>query len=446
MTMPELYSKKALREMTTWLQDLIRINTAPPHQNETKAARYIQRVFKKEGISSKILERTKGRGNIIARIKGDGTARPLLLMSHLDVVDAETEQWEVPPFDGIKKDGYIWGRGALDCKNVAVLWMMAMVLVKRSGIKLKRDIIFCATADEESGHYSGMRWLVENHFDLIDAEAALNEGGGYGWEFGNRIFFPVQNAEKGNLWIKIKSHGEPGHGSQPDSNSSINKLITLLNKMRDFNHPVNITDTSRQMLKILAKNVDGATGFGLKLMQLPFLTSFIIENFVKEEAAKNNLRTIFKNTLSITGLKSALQDVNVIPSEASALADIRLLPGFTTEGALHILNKLNKEKLDIEILDRQEACQSDCQHPLMGSIEQALEKTYPGGVAMPFLLGGVTDATFLRPRGITVYGFTPLLPEDDIMLVHGHNERISIASLEFGLKTVLYTILDFTLN
>jgi acetylornithine deacetylase/succinyl-diaminopimelate desuccinylase-like protein len=196
----QVYKNEAIAELTTHLRELIKIDTTNQPGNEIAAARYIAQVFEREGIASTIIEPAPDRGNIIARLKGDGSKPPLLLMGHLDVVAAESVKWEHPPFAAEIDNGCIWGRGSLDCKNTVALWMMVLILLKRSGVRSKRDVIFLATADEEADQRHGMEWLVDHRYDLIEAEAALSEGGGFGISFMDKVFYNYQSAEKGIVW------------------------------------------------------------------------------------------------------------------------------------------------------------------------------------------------------------------------------------------------------
>ncbi|MDE3090281.1 MAG: M20/M25/M40 family metallo-hydrolase, partial [Chloroflexota bacterium] len=228
------FERDAIRdEATRYLQDLIRIDTTNPPGNETKAAEYLAAVFKREGIEPTILESAPGRGNLVARLKGDGRAAPLLLMVHIDVVPAEADQWTHPPFGGDIADGYLWGRGTLDTKELAAMELMAMLLLKRDTARkpLARDIIFMANADEEAGGRLGAGWMVKEHPDLIRAEYAINAGGGFGLDILGQRFFTCQVAEKGTARFAMRTRGRPGHGSQPHRDNSVLKLADAIQRI-----------------------------------------------------------------------------------------------------------------------------------------------------------------------------------------------------------------------
>jgi acetylornithine deacetylase/succinyl-diaminopimelate desuccinylase-like protein len=435
--------KKDLRDLTRHLQALVRIDTSAPEQNETEAALYLKSVFDKEGIKSRILEAAPGRGNIVARLKGSGKGRPLLLMSHLDVVPASMDDgWLHHPFKAKIDNGYIYGRGTLDCKNSTALWLMVMILIKRSGIHLDRDIIFCATADEETGHKDGIKWLVDNHFDLIDAEAALNEGGGFALPLSGKIYFPIQNAEKGNLWTRITARGTAGHGSVPRRDNPVIQISRFIQRVSRQKFPLMLTDTVYEMFRSMRRESSSLVSAALWLMTRSLFSDILLSTRLTNEEFNGSIRAMLRNTISPNAI-FAPSEANVIPSEASALVDLRVLPGYSIKRGMQLIQKLAGPDLEIEVLDAQEATVSPINSMLTACIERSISLHAPHARTMPFLLTGVSDACFLRPKGIQVYGFTPLLEIDDISLTHGVNERISLASLEFGLRVSLDIISQY---
>src|SRR4030042_917297 len=220
------------KEVTDFLSSLIRVNTTNPPGNETAAAEYTAKNLEKDDFKCEILESTPGRGSIITRLKGTGEKPSLLLLSHLDVVAANPKEWSVDPFDGVVKDGFIWGRGALDMKSLTALEVMVMKLLKRQNVKLKGDVILAATADEEKGGNLGAGWITQNHPEKLEADYVINEGGGLEIPIGGKNMFTIQTAEKGMLWFKIKAKGTPGHGSIPGAADNaimrMNKVVTIL--------------------------------------------------------------------------------------------------------------------------------------------------------------------------------------------------------------------------
>ena len=378
----------------------------------------------------------------MARLKGDGSLAPLLLMSHLDVVPVEEDKWTHPPFAAEIHDQVLWGRGSLDCKNSAALWMTIMVLIKRAGLIPKRDVIFLATADEEAGHKDGMEWMVANHWDLIEAEAALNEGGGFGLSMMNRTFYTCQNAEKGNIWLRVLAHGTPGHGSTPRSDNPTVKIAALIDRLVSRKFPFKVTHTVRQMVRTMARTQRPPIRWLFQLLLNPLLFDTLISKALPNETEAAGFRAMLRNTLCPTVLKAGYK-TNVIPSEACCEIDFRLLPGFTVEACLEDLKHLIGDGFEVEVFDARPPSESPVDHPLARAAARAIADYDPDAHLVPLLLPGVTDACFLRPRGVSVYGFTPVLPMDDMDLTHGHDERISLASLDFSLRIGLDVVLDY---
>ncbi len=426
------------------LGNLIRINTRNPPGNELEAVKYITKVFDKEKVDTIVLESAPGRGNLIARIKGDGSKKPLLLMSHLDVVGVEPEKWDHDPFSGEIIDGSLWGRGALDCKNSVVLWMMILLILKREKITPKRDVIFLATADEETGGRYGARWLLDNHFELIEAEAALNEGGGFGREFLGHTFYTYQTAEKGNIWLRLTVRGKAGHASMPGKSNPTLKVIHLVNRLIKRKGRFAVTDTVRKMVEVMSEAQRFPVNILMKQILNPILSETIISAAIKDEATADGFRAMLKNTVCPTVLRAG-QKVNVIPSEASAEVDIRILPGEDSEKTLEDLIRIIGDDVDVEVLDRVPPTESPLDHLLADSIRKTMARHKPDSFLIPLMLPGSSDGAFFRTKGTVVYGFTPVLPMDDMGLAHAHNERISLQSLEFSLNVGLETVLDFVL-
>lgn len=243
-------------EAAQYLRDLLRIDTTNPPGNETLAVEFLAGILKSEGIEPMIFESAPGRGNLVARLKGDGRAAPLLLMAHLDVVPAEAEKWTHPPFAGDLVDGKIWGRGALDTKDLAAMQLMVMLLLKRDGAPLSRDVIWMTNADEETGGNLGAGWMVKEHPDLIRAEYALNEGAGFTMDVLGRHFFTVQVGEKGSARFAMRARGNAGHGSMPHRNNAVLKLADAVTRVGNVELPHRVTPVAQSFVEGLAANVD----------------------------------------------------------------------------------------------------------------------------------------------------------------------------------------------
>lgn len=246
--------REAKEEVTGLLGDLIKINTTNPPGNETAAAKYLAESLEKEGFKCEVFESAPGRGSVVTRIKGKGKKPSLLLLSHLDVVAANPKEWSVDPFGGVVKDGFVWGRGAMDMKSMTAMEVMVMKLLKRNNVKLKGDVILAATADEEKGGEAGAGWLVHNQLENVRAEFVLNEGGGLALPADGKNIFSIQTAEKGILWFKIKAKGRPGHGSIPGAaDNAIMRMNKVVERLGNYRAKIVIVPTVRENLMVFAK-------------------------------------------------------------------------------------------------------------------------------------------------------------------------------------------------
>jgi acetylornithine deacetylase/succinyl-diaminopimelate desuccinylase-like protein len=434
----------AVREQATrYLQDLVRIDTTNPPGNETRAAEYLAGVLKREGIESTILESVPGRGNLVARLKGDGRAAPLLLMVHLDVVPAEADKWTHPPFGAEIADGFLWGRGTLDTKELAAMELMALLLLKRANKTLGRDVIFMANADEEAGGRMGAGWMVKEHPDLIRSEYALNEGGGFAIDMLGQRFFTCQVAEKGTARFVMRTRGRPGHGSQPHRDNSVLKLADAISKIGAAELPYHATATVKLFLEAIASNV--GKPHDKQVLELLDANKYrsAVRRLPLDEGLRSMLYAMFHNTVTPTML-SAGTKVNVIPSYAEAKCDARLLPGQTSQSLLHELRLVIGNDVEVEFLDDTPALESDPQSPLYDTIARVMARHAPQAPLLPYLVVGATDARHVRKLGTRVYGFSPMLaPTSELDRVHGHDERISLDNLEFGTRVLYELVSEF---
>ncbi len=430
-------------EATRYLQDLIRIDTTNPPGNETSAAEYLAAVLKREGIEPTILESAPGRGNLVARLKGDGRAAPLLLMVHIDVVPAEADAWTHPPFGGDIADGFLWGRGALDTKELAAMELMVLLMLKREGKPLARDIIFMANADEEAGGRMGAGWMVKEHPDLIRAEYAINEGGGFGLDLLGERFFTCQVAEKGTARFAMRTRGRPGHGSQPHRDNSVLKLADAIQKIGAAEFPHHASAT----VKLFIEGVAAKLGKPYERDLLALLDAkkyrAAIARMPLDEGLQSMLYAMLHNTVTPTMLHAGSK-VNVIPSMAEAKCDARLLPGQTSRDLLHELRAVIGNEVEIEFMDDTPALESDYQTPLFDTIARVMARHEPTAPVLPYLVVGATDARHVRKLGTQVYGFSPMLaPVAELDRVHGHDERISIDNLAFGARVLYEVVSEF---
>ena len=437
-------------EATYLLSNLIRINTTNPPGNETAAAKFLADDLRKEGFECEIIESAPNRGNIITRLKGAREKPSLLLLSHLDVVPANAEEWSVNPFGGVVKDGFIWGRGALDMKSMTVIEALTMKLLKRNNVKLKGDIILAATADEERGGLAGADYLIRNHRSKIFADYVLNEGGGLAIPTQNRNVYTVQTAEKGILWFKIRAKGIPGHGSTPDAaDNAIIRMNKVIEKLSNFHPSIVIVPTVKRFLNEIASEDASLQEPISHLLGNPEQSDQVLDELAKtEKLLAEEIRPRIKMTIAPTVIHGGVKE-NVIPSECETTFDCRILPGQTTSQALDLIKELLRnvglDKLTFEIIQANESSESTVETPLYNVITDVLRDFEPNCGVTPTLMTGGTDSRFFRHEGSIGYGFHPMLPEIAdgriIKREHGIDERISVENMIFG-TSVLYEVVN----
>src|SRR5215217_965988 len=314
------------------MQQYIRINTSNPPGNEIEAARFLKKIFDQHGIENEIFEYKRGRANIIARLKGNASKRPIILLSHTDVVTAEPASWEVEPFSAVIRNGYIYGRGALDMKGEGLLHLMTMILLKREGPPLSRDVIFIGTADEEVDD-EGSLWMIANKADLFkSAEYLLTEGGDNLIEGDSVKVVGVDVAEKAPFWLRLTATGLPGHGSRPVNDSATNRLIRAMNRILEWETPVKLLPAVEQFFKDIAP----LQSEPLRAHFLNIRESLKNRDFVKALTSQREFNFLVRNTISITMLSGSKQ-TNVIPNAATCNLDVRLLPGESPDEFLKAL-------------------------------------------------------------------------------------------------------------
>ncbi len=430
-------------ETTQYLQDLIRLDTTNPPGNETRAAEYLAAILKREGFEPQVLESVPGRGNLTVRLKGDGRATPLLLMVHLDVVPAEAEKWTHPPFSGNMADGYIWGRGTLDTKALAAMELMVLLLLKRQNQPLARDIIWMANADEEAGGKFGAGWMVKEHPDLIRADFAINEGGGFGLNILDQHFYACQVAEKGTARFAMRTRGRPGHGSQPHRDNAILKLADAIQKIGNAELPVHPTNTVRLFVEGIAGRVDRPYAGLVRDLLDPKKYRHAMEHLPIDDGLRSMFYAMLHNTVTPTMLAAGAK-INVIPSDAQARCDARLLPGQTAHDLLHEVQPIVGRDVEIEFLDDTPALESDFKTPLFSTISRVMARHKPDATLLPYLVVGATDARHVSKLGTKVYGFSPMTgPTAELDRVHGHDERISIENVSYGTRVLYDVVCEF---
>ncbi len=430
------------------LQSLIRFETVSPPGNEIVAANWVANLLHENGIEPTVLELFPGRGNVVARLKGNGNRAPLMLYSHLDVVPVERERWTMDPFGGEIKDGYVYGRGALDMKGIGAMQLAVFLALARSGQALQRDIILAMTADEETGDNQGIGPLSEQHPELIRAEYALSEFGGFSMYIGNKCFYPVQTAEKGTAWMRMIAKGRPGHASVPHDDNAVVHLARAVDKLGRAKLPMHMTATAQQFIFGIADGIGGATGAAMRTLASSSRTEFALDAVVRDPGLAAELKAITHNTCSPTGLQAGMK-TNVIPSDATAILDCRTVPGCSTQDLIAELTMaLGDDARHVEFIVDSDSfpCEFDFATPLFDLIKAKLKQHDPTGIPVPTMMTGATDAKHLMKLGTKCYGFSPMkfMPgEKAIEMVHGHDERVGIDSLAWGVRVLCETVGEF---
>lgn len=430
----------AAAEAVPLLQAYLRIDTTNPPGRERAAAEFFQSIFEREGIASRVYDLGGGRANVLARLPGDGAKRPIILLNHLDVVPADAQRWTVPPFSAEIRDGYVWGRGATDMKGTAICQLMTLLLLKRSAVPLERDVLFLATADEEEGAANGVQAMADRfRADLRNAEFVLTEGNTLSVENGKTVSWDVDVTEKSAVWLKVTATGKAGHGSIPEPDGAVARLIRGLSRILAWETPIRLIPAVEEYFRQLSAAESGPLRRALADPRAA----------LKDREARKVLladpfrAACLRATISITGLKGS-DKVNVIPGEASATLDCRLLPGDDPRAFLAQLAKVaNDPALRIEVqggLER--ATESPIDTDLFRAIQRARDRLEPGVPVLTPPLTSSTDATRLRQIGMVVYGFEPFHLSDEDDRSHGDDERLSLANLRFGLEVTFGVVSD----
>jgi acetylornithine deacetylase/succinyl-diaminopimelate desuccinylase-like protein len=418
-------------EAVELLQRYIRIDTTNPPGNEEHAADFLAGLLSAEGIDSRKLFSAPGRANLVADLPGSDSGKPLVLLNHTDVVPVEAQQWEIEPFGGLVKDGYVWGRGALDMKGMGVLELMTVLTLKRRGVRLRRPVRFLAVADEEAGSEYGVEWLDREHPDLMDAAFVINEGG-YGAETylgSERPLFGVSMAEKSPLWLNLRATGKPGHGSAPHDDNVLDRMVRAMHRVQAWQRPYLMTPPVADALR--AAHAEGYIDVNPDSISV----AQIAERY-------RSLRTLLSNTISATGLSAGVKH-NVIPATASATLDCRLVPGFEHERFIKELRGvIDDPRIEIDVAFASESPSTPADTELHTAIKDVCREVMPEAAVLPRVTAGFTDSRAFRRRGVPAYGFVPMLlgPEEQGGM-HGNNERISLANLRRGVE-VLYRVVE----
>jgi acetylornithine deacetylase/succinyl-diaminopimelate desuccinylase-like protein len=428
-------SDQLFRRPVELLQELIRFDTTNPPGNEAECIAFVRGVLEAAGCETDTYEAAPGRPNLVSRIPGSGSAPPLLLQGHVDVVTTANQQWTQPPFEARIADGYVWGRGALDMKGGVAMLVSAFGRAKADGADLPGDVVLAVLADEENGGDLGAQFLVDRHAGLFDGvRYAISEFGGFSTTVGGRRFYLIQVAEKQISWLKVTVRGPGGHGAMVNRGGTMARVGRLLRDLDRKRMPVHVTPVVRQMIESMAAALPRTHAATLRSLLRPRLTDQALRLLGPQARA---LEPMLRNTVSATILRGG-DKINVVPSVVELELDGRALPGFGPEAFIAEVRDLVGDDVDIELV-RHDPGPPEPDLGLFESLAAILRELDPEGIPVPFLQIGVTDARFFSRLGIQTYGFLPLrLPPDFqfAALLHAADERVPTDAVEFGAEAV----------
>ncbi|MBI2767175.1 MAG: M20/M25/M40 family metallo-hydrolase [Chloroflexi bacterium] len=409
----------------------LQIDTSNPPGNEKPAARFLGSLLEREGIATEYIETQPNREVLVARLTGDGSRRPLMLCNHTDVVPVEAQYWDMPAFEGVVRDGRVYGRGAVDMKGCGVMQLMAFLALHREEAKLTRDIVFCAVPDEEAGSEWGMEWLCKHRPDVVDVEFELSEGGGGSDRFGGKDakLFGIATNEKDICWLQLTAVGTPGHGSRPHTDNSLIHLMRALLRLEDWERGLTYTPETTAYLSRLA-----AAG-----LMPPLEDTATIEAAIRRAP---EMHAAFINTLNVTMVQSGIK-ANVVPAKSWAAIDCRLLPGQSKEDWMRqVRERIDDPRITVELYQPHEGepVAVDWDTELYRTIQAVVTEAMEDALVVPSMTIGGTDNRFLRAKGIPAYGFIPcLLSSAERAGFHGNNEFLMVNNLNMGCE-LMYEI------
>jgi acetylornithine deacetylase/succinyl-diaminopimelate desuccinylase-like protein len=425
-------------EATQFLTDLVKINTSNPPGDEVKAANYIKSILDREGIPAEVFESAPGRGNIVARLKGNGSKRPLLLMAHLDVVGVEREKWTVDPFAAITREGYLYGRGSRDDKSMDAANLEVFLQMKRRNIPLDRDVILLGEAGEEGTTEYGIDFMVDKHWDKIACEYALNEGGGFHEVNGKVEYAGVSTTEKIPRGLTLIAHGTSGHASRPRLDNPIAHLGAAVGKLLTWQPPMRLNETTREYFARLAK---------ISSPEDAYLYAHLDDPAVQQKLAATKITqySMLRTSIVPTIIKGGFR-VNVIPADAQATLDVRALPDEDIDELIATVRKIfNDPKIEIVRIARAErpaGAPSSIHNEMFEALERAQAEIFPGALTIPLMTTGATDSAQLRAKGVQAYGIGAPGSDDDLLRVHGNDERLSLNALGKFVDYLYMVVID----
>jgi acetylornithine deacetylase/succinyl-diaminopimelate desuccinylase-like protein len=439
------FEKLAL-EAQQWLAELLRINTVNPPGNEMASARCLAGILEKEGLRPEVLETAPGRGAVVARLQAGSLpdpSRALLLLGHMDVVGVDASKWTQDPFGAAVKDGALWGRGSIDDKGPLVANLAVFIALKRAGVRLDRDVIFLADGDEEQGGEAGIRGLIEQHWDKIAAGFCINEGGRTIGKDGKVLYVGVQASEKVSVNFRLIATGTSGHASIPLKDNAVVHLAAAVAKLGVWETPAQPNSITRRFFEGLAQIEDPELAKWMHALDTPERQDHAVRIL---SAASPVWNSMLRNSVSPTILQAGVRS-NVIPSEARATINVRLLPGELSGQFLEAMNKVVDDpavRIELEAFTTRPAPPSALDTDFYRSLEKATKTVFPGALTLPMMSTWATDSAELRIRNVTCYGLVPFpLTEAEIGRMHADDERLPVSSIRPGIEYVYRAVEDF---
>jgi acetylornithine deacetylase/succinyl-diaminopimelate desuccinylase-like protein len=419
------------QEALAWLQDFIRVDTVNPPGNESRAVDFLGAILTAEGISWQSAESAPGRGNLWARLKG-GDKPALILLQHTDVVPADPKYWTTDPLSGEIRDDYLWGRGTLDMKGTGISQLAAFISLHRAGLPLNRDVVLVATADEEAGGLYGAGWLLKEHPEIFaGAGVLINEGDG-GTDRNGKVAFGIEVTQKVPVWLHLQAVDTPGHGSTPNATSSVTRIVEALNRLHEHEFPARILPEVDAMFTTLAADAgeewaESYRDMANAIRQPGFLDMLRVHSPF--------LHALTRDTCTITRMEGSSK-INVVPPEAWAEVDCRMLPDRPSEALVQdVRNLLEGTGVEVEVIMAFTPAVSATDTDLYQAIEAVIAEQHAGATVSPSVATGFTDSHFTRDAGIASYGFDPIVvPESEGLRVHGNDERVSVDAFQRGVR------------
>jgi acetylornithine deacetylase/succinyl-diaminopimelate desuccinylase-like protein len=444
MAKPDL--NKLADEAQVWLGDLVRINSVNPPGNEGAVAKYISAIFQKEAIANELIEMAPGRSIVVARLQAGPLPDPanaLLLVAHQDTVGVDAAKWTADPFAATIRDGYMWGRGSIDDKAMLTANIATMIQLRRSGTHLTRDVIFLATDDEEQGGSASIKVAIQKYWDKIACAYSLNEGGRVMMKDGKVQYVGVQASEKVAYNVTVTATGQSGHGSLPRPDNAVVHLAAAVAKLGAYQVPAQPSTITLRYFEQLSKIEDDEIAKWMRALEQPERTDLAVRHLSDGSPMWNSM---LRDTIAPTMLQAGVR-VNVVPSEATANLNIRMLPGHSIEELMGQFTKIvNDPQIKFQLApdSGENAPPSDLKTPLYQTIERLTPQEFPGAITVPLLGTGATDSASLRLHKVQAYGLEPFpMIEADSSRVHSDDERIPVDSFHKGVAFLYHVVSDF---